>query len=549
MKKLMAAVLAGLMLAGLLSGCASTANDEKVEYRWKMALNSTEGDNAYDTGVLFAQKIKELTDGRVQVDLYGGAQLGTTAEVLEGMYAGVADVMCESIGTLATFTPLANIEAMPYMFSSYDHFMNVWYSDLGQEIKDAVGDDAGFKLMGASYRGPRVVCATKELKTIADFKGFKLRAPNLEMYLKTWQWAGANPTPVPMNEVYTALQQKTVDGQENPVVDSVNYAFDEVCNYWIKTNHVYGCNVVIMDKKYFESLPADIQKATLEAAEFAGRAISEQQADKDAVAWQEQIPTQHEGPTVRAMEARGIRTDKGNLNRFIRKTNALLREAKEKIAALIGWLKDVKAELAKPQPPMLNDLLALHCSIRNKGAYSNKAKNANLQRYAEAFSFLQSKNLYTVDDLENTLHAMQDKIDTLKKSASSKQARIKEVDELLRMVDYYKSGKPAADKLKSVRFEKSRQKYKAEHDNELRTFYMAERKLKLYFKDGKLPITAWRREREQLEQEYKDIQKELSPLHADAKKLWAIHYNIYEVQHEQERQNTELRQKKQEIEH
>ena len=263
----------------------------------------------------------------------------------------------------------------------------------------------------------------------------------------------------------------------------------------------------------------------------------------------EQIPTQHEGPTVRAMEAKGIRTDKGDLNRFIRKTNALLRETKEKITALIGWLKDVKAELAKPQPPMLNDLLALHCANRNKGAYSNKAKNANLQRYAEAFSFLQSKNLYTVDDLENTLHAMQDKIDTLKKSASSKQARIKEVDELLRMVDYYKSGKPAADKLKSIRFEKSRQKYKSEHDNELRTFYMAERKLKLHFKDGKLPITAWRREREQLEQEYKDIQTELSPIHADAKKLWAIHYNIYEVQHEQERQNTATRQKRQEIEH
>ena len=261
------------------------------------------------------------------------------------------------------------------------------------------------------------------------------------------------------------------------------------------------------------------------------------------------IPTQHEGPTVRAMEAKGIRTDKGNLNRFIRKTNALLREAKEKITALIGWLKDVKAELAKPQPPMLNDLLALHCSIRNKSAYSNKAKNANLQRYAEAFNFLQSKNLYTVDNLETTLHSMQDKIDTLKKSASAKQSRIKEVNELLRMVDYYKSGKPAADKLKSIRFEKSRQKYKAEHDDELRTFYMAERKLKSYFKDGKLPITAWRREREQLKQEYRDIQTEFSPLHADAKKLWAIHYNIYEVQHEQERQNTATRQKKQEIEH
>ena len=223
--------------------------------------------------------------------------------------------------------------------------------------------------------------------------------------------------------------------------------------------------------------------------------------------------------------------------------------AVEKIAALIGWLKDVKAELAKPQPPTLNDLLALHCANRNKGAYSAKAKNANLQRYAEAFSFLQSKKLYTVDDLESTLHAMQDKIDTLKKSVSSKKARIKEVDELLRMVDYYKSGKSAADKLKSIRFEKSRQKYKAEHDNELRTFYMAERKLKPHFKDGKLPIAAWRKERAQLEQEYRDIQTELSPLHADAKKLWAIHYNIYEVQHEQERQNAATRQKKQEIEH
>ena len=84
--------------------------------------------------------------------------------------------------------------------------------------------------------------------------------------------------------------------------------------------------------------------------------------------------------------------------------------------------------------------------------------------------------------------------------------------------------------------------------NKLAKQYMAERKLKPHFKDGKLPIAAWRREREQLEQEYRDIQTELSPFHADAKKLWAIHYNIYEVQHEQERQNTATRQKKQEIE-
>lgn len=301
-KKILALTLALIMTMTLLTACggsksSTTANSGTnsgdsaagATYEWKLALNSTEGDNAYDTGALFAQKVEELTGGKVKVTLYGGASLGSTSEVLEGMSVGVADVLVESVGTLATFTPLANIEAMPYMFNSYDHFMEVWYSDLGEEIKTTVGDAAGFKLMGAAYRGPRIVTATKEMKTVEDFKGFKLRAPNLEMYIKTWEWMKAAPTPLAMNEVYTALQQKTVEGQENPMVDSLNYAFDEVCDYWIKTNHVYGCNVVIMDKTYFESLPEDIQAAVVEAAEYAGREISEAQAEKDAAAEEELI--------------------------------------------------------------------------------------------------------------------------------------------------------------------------------------------------------------------------------------------------------------------
>ena len=263
----------------------------------------------------------------------------------------------------------------------------------------------------------------------------------------------------------------------------------------------------------------------------------------------EQIPTQHEGPTVRAMEAKGIRTDKGDLNRWIRKTNAMLREAKQKIAALIDWLKEVKAELSKPQPPTLVELLSVYYDNRNKGAYSSKARIANLKKLSEAVSFLETKHLYIADDLGAALHTIQGKIDTLKKSASGKQARIKELDELLRMADYYKAGKPVADKLKTIRFEKSRQKYKAEHDDTLRLFYMAERKLKRQVVDDKLPAAAWREEKARLETEYRDLQTELTPLYTDTEKLWAIHYSIYEVQHAQERQNAATRQKKPEIEH
>ena len=264
-KKILAIAMTAIVAALGLTGCNNGMgiNDDGT-YTWKMALNSTEGDNAYDTGAAFAKKIEELTDGRVEVVLYGGGSLGTTSEVLEGMKFGVANVMCESIGTLATFTPMANIDATPYLFRDYDHFMETWNSDVG-------------------------VTATKEMKNIEDFKGFKLRAPNLEMYLETWKWMKAAPTPIAMTETYTALQQKTVDGQENPMTDSLNYAFDEVCKYWIKTNHVYSSNVIIMDREYFDALPEDIQQAVREAAEYAGVTVSEQQLQKEKEAEQELI--------------------------------------------------------------------------------------------------------------------------------------------------------------------------------------------------------------------------------------------------------------------
>ena len=242
----------------------------------------------------------------------------------------------------------------------------------------------------------------------------------------------------------------------------------------------------------------------------------------------EQLPTVHEGPTVKAMEQKGIRTDRGDLNRWIRKTNAMLREAKQKIASLLGWLKEVKAELSAPQPPTLVELLSAYYDDRNRGAYSGKAKIGNLKKFSETVSYLESKQLRTTEDLDALLNSMQEQIDTLKESASGKQARIKELDELLRMADYYQQGKPVADKLKTIRFEKSRQKYKAEHENVLRTFYMAERKLKDQWVDGKISVHAWRREKAKLETEYQMLQQKIKSLHTDTKKLWAIHYSIYQ---------------------
>lgn len=226
-KKTLAMVLALVMMFTLLTGCGGGGGDSGgdgtgAEYTWRMALNgSAPGELGYDMATFFKEKVEELTSGRVSIEFYGGNSLGSTTEVLEGMAAGVADITCESVGTLAPFTNLANIDIMPYIYNGYDHFQAVWGGELGQEILDTVGNDSGFKLMGAGYRGARIVTATKEMKTVEDFAGFKLRSPNLEGYIKVWEWMGSAPTPLAMGETYTALQQGTVDGQENSILDSL----------------------------------------------------------------------------------------------------------------------------------------------------------------------------------------------------------------------------------------------------------------------------------------------------------------------------------------
>ena len=296
MKKTLALILALVVAIGLMAGCgssapaapASSSSDSSApaaaSYDFKLNCPDSEGGLSYIIATEFANKVSELTNGAVKVTVYGGSQLGTTTEALEGMSAGVADIQVESVGTLAPFTPLANIDAMPYMYSGYDHFTKVWSSDLGKEILTKIGEDGGFKLMGSCYRGARVVTATKEMKTIDDFKGFKLRAPGLDMYVKTWEWIGASPTPLPITDVYTAIQQKTVEGQENSIIDSMNYSFDELCKYFILTNHVYSSNTVIMDLNKFNSLPADIQAAIEEAAVYACNVGSQHVLDNEAAA-------------------------------------------------------------------------------------------------------------------------------------------------------------------------------------------------------------------------------------------------------------------------
>lgn len=139
-----------------------------------------------------SRRIEELTDGGKRLFFYGGGSLGTTSEVLEGMKFGVANVMCESTVYWQPFTPMANIDATPYLFRDYDHFMETWNSDVGEEIKETVGEESGFKLLGGTgspYRN-----GNKGNEKYRGFPRALAEALQMEMYLETQMDEGSTYT-------------------------------------------------------------------------------------------------------------------------------------------------------------------------------------------------------------------------------------------------------------------------------------------------------------------------------------------------------------------
>ena len=281
MKKLLSLIMALSMIAALLVGCGTKnadvpqGDDTEQTYTLKVHLSAPQSDPMYKACEEFKRIIEEKTNGNVTLELYPSSSLGVTQDCLEGLSMRACDVVFESLSNLSTWTELANIEAVPYMYSGVEHFNAVWKGDVGKKIFDDVGAATGLKIMGSGLQGVRVVTSTVPVQSVEDVKGLKLRVPTIDVYLKTWQWLGAAATPLPGSEIFTSLQQKTVEGQENPYTNSANMSLQEVCSYVTETNHVYSMTTFIMDQKFFSSLPADYQAAIEEAAAAAGDVCTE----------------------------------------------------------------------------------------------------------------------------------------------------------------------------------------------------------------------------------------------------------------------------------
>jgi hypothetical protein len=265
---------------------------------------------------------------------------------------------------------------------------------------------------------------------------------------------------------------------------------------------------------------ADMVNARFEEKGLACRIDHRSYADQGL----DLIPTVHEGPHVRKMEKKGFCTETGELKRWIKAANRMIRSMQTTISTLKGWIAETKEILREPQEVYLAQLLSEAHTMRNETAMSytrgkTKAKKNNLKRFMDECNYLKQQGVLTLSDFERYLSSVGEKVEASKFSMNQGQQCMKELQQLMEDAKVYRELKPVFDESKKekYRFAKAKEKYKSEHESELRRFYMVKRRLQEKgFDKEPFPLKAWQKElselaeqRETEYQEYKLMQKDL----------------------------------------
>jgi tripartite ATP-independent transporter DctP family solute receptor len=247
---------------------------------------------------LAVNRWKELVDqkgdGSIRIELYPSSQLGSKNDLLDQMVAG------EPVGTLCDGTfyadrgvPDFGILFGPYMFDNWDQCWKLigssWWDEQCKKL-----ENQGIKIITANWiYGERHTLTVRPVKSVADLKGMKLRVPNNTIQVKGTEVLGASPTPMALGEVYTSLQQKTIDGLENPLPVLYGGKFHEVAKYLILDGHILNATTWICGTKFWNSLTPAQQEFLKTTGDEAG--LFNNQMQNDAVA-----------KTVAAMKAEGV---------------------------------------------------------------------------------------------------------------------------------------------------------------------------------------------------------------------------------------------------
>lgn len=224
-------------------------------------------DHPYNIGSnKFAELAKEKTGGKVTVNVFHSSQIGNEREMIEGLQMGTVDMCLVSTAPLMGFTKKFMVFDLPFIFNNRDHAYKVLDSEIGQDMLKSLEAKG---IVGLAYWENGFRHLTNSVRPVAkpaDVKGLKIRTMENKVHMESFRVLGADPTPMAFGELFTALQQKTVDGQENPLAQIETSKFYEVQKYLSMTGHFYAPAVLLISKAKFDSMPADVKEGLKKAA-------------------------------------------------------------------------------------------------------------------------------------------------------------------------------------------------------------------------------------------------------------------------------------------
>ena len=253
-----------LAVLGLSISFATQAQTE-LKIGWTNTI-----DSHYGVGVTtFGDEVAKRTNGRYKLKYFPNGALGGEREVLEAVQLGTQEMIITSTGPVGNFVPETRIVDIPYLFRDYDHARKVLDGPIGQEIltKFPAKGLVAISWMENGFR--HVTNSKRPIKTPEDIKGLKIRTMENKVHMEAFKAMGALPTPMNMNEVFTALQTGTVDGQENPVPVILANKLYTVQKYMTLDSHVYSPAILIINKGLWDKISDADKTAFKEAAKIA----------------------------------------------------------------------------------------------------------------------------------------------------------------------------------------------------------------------------------------------------------------------------------------
>ncbi|MEP6678676.1 MAG: TRAP transporter substrate-binding protein [Betaproteobacteria bacterium] len=260
------------LLAALALGAAVAAAPAIAQSNLKMNISIGQNSHygvAVDT---FAREVEKRTNGRYKVQNFYSGALGAERESIEALQLGTLDLTMTSTGPVPNFVPEVAILDIPFLFRDYAHARATLDGPIGQDLLKKF-DAKGIVALAWGENGFRHMTNSKHpVNSPDDLKGLKMRTMENPVHIQAYKAFGIIPTPMAFTEVFTALQQGTVDGQENPVSVITAAKFDQVQKYMSLTGHVYSPALILMSKAQFDKLSAADRQAFVEAAKEAVKA-------------------------------------------------------------------------------------------------------------------------------------------------------------------------------------------------------------------------------------------------------------------------------------